>query len=193
MVIRALFQAVQPTDLPNEERQYRNLQVLPDELRADVPLPQMVWCGGLYQTYENLVMWLSKGGKFSKLHNDFGDFLLHQVDGQKHSLMVDPTQAHLLYYDFPRALHLVGTSGFDPQNVDMRKYPLARNVTIYESTISPGDIMYIPRALVPPRHIPTAGRTQVRRPAEPRVHVPGDHRRGQIRTLVLRHNGPRRP
>lgn len=138
------FKQYNRTDLPNEERQYRNLQVLPDELRADVPLPQMVWCGGLYQTYENLVMWLSKGGKFSKLHNDFGDFLLHQVDGQKHFLMVDPTQAHLLYYDFPRALHLVGTSGFDPQNVDMRKYPLARNVTIYESTISPGDIMYIP-------------------------------------------------
>ena len=43
---------------------------------------------------------MSNGGKKSKLHFDGGDFLLHQIDGQKEVNLVDPLESALLYNDF---------------------------------------------------------------------------------------------
>jgi len=124
--------------------EYFSLDTMPDGLREDIRLPKMLQCTELVTMLENVVMWLSMGGQRSDLHYDQGDFLLAQIDGQKHFLMADPADSRYLYSDFPRHHKRVGMAGLNAKRVDLKMFPKASEITLYEATLNPGDMIFIP-------------------------------------------------
>lgn len=119
--------------------EYVTRTCLPSQLKRDlIPILSL---GCAIQRAENLVLWISNGGKRSWLHFDGGDFLLSQLHGQKRITLVDPAHSLYLYADFSRAY---GLSPINPSAVDIAKFPESLNVETRTALLSPGDVLYIP-------------------------------------------------
>lgn len=125
---------------------------LPEALLAELTLPEPLRCQAILDsiarnTIENVVLWLSNGNQVSRLHHDGGDFLLVQLDGQKRVTLVNPTDSHRIYSDFgvdQDGAPLYGTSPIEPRALDDATYPEAAAVPVQRTTLSPGDVLYIP-------------------------------------------------
>lgn len=129
--------------LHGRQAEYRSFDNAPDWLRSDVPLPPMLQCSQLIGSIENVVLWLNSGGQRSRLHYDGGNFLLAQLDGRKHFLLVDPAESHFLYSDFPRSPNDM-MAGVDSNHVDTLMFPKTAEATLYETTLYPGNIIPFP-------------------------------------------------
>eukprot|EP00465_Bigelowiella_longifila_P000951 CAMPEP_0185280028 /NCGR_PEP_ID=MMETSP1359-20130426/65049_1 /TAXON_ID=552665 /ORGANISM="Bigelowiella longifila, Strain CCMP242" /LENGTH=431 /DNA_ID=CAMNT_0027875107 /DNA_START=86 /DNA_END=1381 /DNA_ORIENTATION=- len=123
---------------------YMAFDSIPDVMRQDVPLPEMLHCFSITSRLENLVMWLNAGQQQSRLHYDGGDFLLTQISGKKHFMLISPKESHLLYTDFPRTRTTIGMAGFKSSEVDLHTFPRVADLTIFEATIEAGDVIFIP-------------------------------------------------
>jgi len=87
-------------------------------------------------------LWIGAFGQKSTIHNDNYDNLNAQVIGHKKFLLFSPEQHPLLY---PKKLtDMCWASPVDKDNPDYEKYPLSRELTGYECTLEPGDMLYIP-------------------------------------------------
>lgn len=67
--------------------------------------------------YDKTVMWIGPGGTHSPLHYDPNDNFMHQIDGEKHLLLVDPVESVNLYSDHSRKA--AGNTPIDPTKVCM--------------------------------------------------------------------------
>lgn len=86
--------------------------------------------------------WLGPAGTVTPLHCDYDDNIFAQVWGAKRIFLSPPHHDEFLY---PRAANaiLVG-SPFDPEAPDFDRFPLAREATMIECIVNPGDLLYVP-------------------------------------------------
>jgi hypothetical protein len=84
-------------------------------------------------------LWIQPRGHFSYMHIDSEHDNLHAlVHGMKRFLMAPPAAFDPFYHYGWRV------SEVDPFRPDLVKYPRFANVTLYEASLEPGDILYIP-------------------------------------------------
>lgn len=86
-------------------------------------------------------MWIGSGGTRTGLHFDFQDTMLCQFYGKKHLCLLPPRQSSLLYPYHDS----ITKSRVTPEDPDLLKYPKFANATVYEGTIGPGDMIYMPK------------------------------------------------
>lgn len=86
--------------------------------------------------------WLGPAGTVTPLHADYDDNLFVQLWGSKRIFLAPPHHAEFLY---PREANaLLFGSPFDPEAPDFDKFPLARDASLTECIVHPGDMLYVP-------------------------------------------------
>lgn len=86
--------------------------------------------------------WLGPAGTVTPLHCDFDDNIFAQLWGTKRIFLSPPHHDEFLYVREANAV-LYG-SPFDPEAPDFDKFPLARQATMIECIVKPGDLLYVP-------------------------------------------------
>ena len=86
--------------------------------------------------------WIGPAGTVTPLHCDFDDNIFAQVWGTKRIFLAPPHHDEFLYTR--EANPVLFGSPFDPEAPDFDRYPLARQATLVEVIVQPGDMLYIP-------------------------------------------------
>ena len=86
--------------------------------------------------------WLGPAGTVTPLHCDYDDNIFAQVWGSKRIFLSPPHHDEFLYPSEANAI-LFG-SPFNPEAPDFDKFPLARQATMIECIVHPGDMLYVP-------------------------------------------------
>jgi hypothetical protein len=86
--------------------------------------------------------WLGPAGTVTPLHCDYDDNIFAQIWGTKRIFLSPPHHDAFLYPKEANAL-LFG-SPFNPEAPDFDKFPLARQATMIEVIVNPGDMLYVP-------------------------------------------------
>ena len=86
--------------------------------------------------------WLGPAGTVTPLHCDYDDNLFAQIWGSKRIILSPPHHDEFLY---PREANaILFGSPFDPEAPDYERFPLAREATMIECLVEPGDMLYVP-------------------------------------------------
>lgn len=85
--------------------------------------------------------WIGSAGTRSMLHSDLKDNLFCQLWGEKHIVLV-PWAHSRAVYPFPDN---VVNSQLDLADLDLERHPRLRQAVLYTGTMTPGDLLYIPR------------------------------------------------
>ncbi|TNC71726.1 cupin-like domain-containing protein [Janthinobacterium lividum] len=86
--------------------------------------------------------WVGPAGTVTPLHCDYDDNIFAQVWGRKRIILSPPHHDAFLYPSEANAI-LFG-SPFDPEAPDFQRFPLARQATMIECIVEPGDMLYVP-------------------------------------------------
>jgi hypothetical protein len=86
--------------------------------------------------------WIGPSGTVTPLHCDYDDNIFAQLWGTKRIFLSPPHHAEFLYTSEANAI-LFG-SPFDPEAPDFEKFPLARQASMIECIVNPGDLLYVP-------------------------------------------------
>jgi len=86
--------------------------------------------------------WVGPAGTVTPLHCDYDDNIFAQVWGRKRIFLSPPHHDTFLYPSEANAI-LFG-SPFDPEAPDFQRFPLARQATMIECLVEPGDMLYVP-------------------------------------------------
>jgi hypothetical protein len=86
--------------------------------------------------------WLGPAGTVTPLHCDYDDNIFAQIWGTKRIFLSPPHHDEFLYPSEANAI-LFG-SPFNPEAPDFEKFPLARQATLIECIVNPGDLLYVP-------------------------------------------------
>jgi hypothetical protein len=86
--------------------------------------------------------WIGPAGTLTPLHCDYDDNIFAQVWGEKRIFLSPPHHDEFLYVKEASAM-LFG-SPFNPEAPDYAAYPLARQATMIEVVVRPGDMLYVP-------------------------------------------------
>ena len=86
--------------------------------------------------------WVGPAGTVTPLHCDYDDNIFAQVWGRKRLFLSPPHHDVFLYPSEANAI-LFG-SPFDPEAPDFERFPLARQATMIECLVEPGDLLYVP-------------------------------------------------
>lgn len=86
--------------------------------------------------------WIGPAGTVTPLHCDYDDNIFAQVWGSKRIFLSPPHHDEFLYPKEANAI-LFG-SPFDPEAPDFDRFPLARQATMIECVVNPGDMLYVP-------------------------------------------------
>ena len=86
--------------------------------------------------------WVGPAGTMTPLHCDYDDNIFAQIWGTKRIFLSPPHHDEFLY---PREANaILFGSPFDPEAPDFDKFPLARQATMIEVIVNPGDMLYVP-------------------------------------------------
>jgi hypothetical protein len=86
--------------------------------------------------------WLGPAGTVTPLHCDYDDNLFAQVWGTKRIFLAPPHHDAYLYPKEANAI--LSGSPFDPEAPDFDRFPLARQATLVECIVAPGEMLYVP-------------------------------------------------
>ena len=86
--------------------------------------------------------WVGPAGTVTPLHCDYDDNIFAQVWGRKRIFLSPPHHDTFLYPSEANAI-LFG-SPFDPEAPDFARFPLARQASMIECIVEPGDMLYVP-------------------------------------------------
>ncbi len=86
--------------------------------------------------------WLGPAGTVTPLHCDYDDNIFAQLWGSKRIILSPPHHDRFLYPKEANAI-LFG-SPFDPEAPDFDRFPLARQASMVECVVNPGDLLYVP-------------------------------------------------
>ncbi len=86
--------------------------------------------------------WIGPAGTVTPLHCDYDDNIFAQIWGSKRIFLAPPHHDEFLY---PREANaILFGSPFDPEAPDYERFPLARQATMIECVVHPGDMLYVP-------------------------------------------------
>jgi hypothetical protein len=86
--------------------------------------------------------WLGPQGTVTPLHCDYDDNIFAQIWGTKRIFLAPPHHDEFLYTSEANAI-LFG-SKFNPEAPDFEKFPLARQASMIECIVHPGELLYVP-------------------------------------------------
>lgn len=86
--------------------------------------------------------WLGPAGTVTPLHCDYDDNIFAQIWGTKRIFLSPPHHDEFLYPNEANAI-LFG-SPVNPDAPDFDKFPLARQASMVEVIVNPGDLLYVP-------------------------------------------------
>ena len=86
--------------------------------------------------------WLGPAGTVTPLHCDYDDNIFAQIWGTKRIFLSPPHHDQYLYPNEANAI-LFG-SPVNPEAPDFDKFPLARQASMVEVIVNPGDLLYVP-------------------------------------------------
>ena len=86
--------------------------------------------------------WIGPARTVTPLHCDYDDNIFAQIWGSKRIFLSPPHHGELLYTKEANAV-LFG-SPFDPEAPDFDKFPLARQASMIECLVEPGEMLYVP-------------------------------------------------
>jgi hypothetical protein len=86
--------------------------------------------------------WLGPTGTVTPLHCDFDDNIFAQIWGRKRIFLVPPHHDEYLYVR--EANPVLFASPVDPEAPDYERYPLARQASMVECVVNPGEMLYVP-------------------------------------------------
>jgi hypothetical protein len=86
--------------------------------------------------------WLGPSGTVTPLHCDYDDNIFAQLWGSKRVILSPPHHDEFLYPSEANAM-LFG-SKFNPEAPDFEQFPLARQATMIECIVNPGELLYVP-------------------------------------------------
>jgi hypothetical protein len=86
--------------------------------------------------------WIGPAGTVTPLHCDYDDNIFAQIWGSKRIFLSPPHHDEFLYPKEANAI-LFG-SPFNPEAPDFERFPLAREATMIECIVNPGDMLYVP-------------------------------------------------
>ncbi|WP_426102219.1 cupin-like domain-containing protein [Massilia sp. TSP1-1-2] len=86
--------------------------------------------------------WLGPAGTVTPLHCDYDDNIFAQVWGTKRIFLAPPHHDQFLYPSEANAI-LFG-SPFNPEAPDFDTFPQARQATMIECIVGPGELLYVP-------------------------------------------------
>lgn len=86
--------------------------------------------------------WLGPANTVTPLHCDYDDNIFVQVWGRKRVMLAPPHHDEFLY---PREANaILFGSPFDPEAPDFERFPLARQASVVECIMQPGELLYLP-------------------------------------------------
>lgn len=88
---------------------------------------------------ERSFLWFGPKGTFTPLHHDLTNNMLVQIYGRKKVTLIPALQVPHLYND-----HWVFSELNDANEIDFKKYPLARSITPVECILNAGEALFIP-------------------------------------------------
>lgn len=87
--------------------------------------------------------WIGPSGTVASFHIDWADNLFAQCHGSKHIKLIAPKFSANMYpskkFDSGSLLSSVDADDYDPE-----RYPLFQDVQIHQTTLGPGEMLYIP-------------------------------------------------
>jgi hypothetical protein len=86
--------------------------------------------------------WLGPARTVTPLHCDYDDNIFAQIRGSKRIFLAPPHHDEFLYSR--QANPVLFGSPFDPEAPDFAAFPLARQASIVECVVEPGDMLYVP-------------------------------------------------
>jgi hypothetical protein len=86
--------------------------------------------------------WLGPAGTITPLHCDYDDNVFAQVWGRKRIMLAPPHHEPFLYVR--EANPVLFGSPVDAEAPDFERYPLARQATLIEVVMQPGEMLYVP-------------------------------------------------
>jgi hypothetical protein len=86
--------------------------------------------------------WLGPAGTITPLHCDYDDNIFAQIRGTKRIMLAPPHHAAYLYVR--EANPVLFGSPVDAEAPDFARHPLARQATLIEVIVQPGDMLYVP-------------------------------------------------
>ena len=86
--------------------------------------------------------WLGPAGTVTPLHCDYDDNLFAQVWGSKRIFLAPPHHDAYLYPKEANAI--LSGSPFDPEAPDYDRFPLARQASLVDCVVAPGEMLYVP-------------------------------------------------
>jgi hypothetical protein len=86
--------------------------------------------------------WIGPAGTVTPLHCDYDDNTFAQIWGSKRIFLSPPHHDEFLYAREANAL-LFG-SPFNPEAPDFAQFPLARQASMIECIVNPGELLYVP-------------------------------------------------
>ncbi len=86
--------------------------------------------------------WIGPAGTVTPLHCDYDDNIFAQIWGAKR-IFLSPPHHHEFLYPVEANAILFG-SPFNPEAPDFDSFPLARQATMIECIVNPGELLYVP-------------------------------------------------
>jgi hypothetical protein len=86
--------------------------------------------------------WLGPAGTVTPLHCDYDDNIFAQIWGSKRIFLSPPHHDEFLYTS--EANTILFGSPVNPEAPDFEKYPLARQASMTECVVNPGEMLYVP-------------------------------------------------
>ena len=86
--------------------------------------------------------WIGPARTVTPLHCDYDDNIFAQIWGSKRIFLSPPHHGEFLYTKEANAV-LFG-SPFDPETPDFEQFPLARQASMIECIVNPGEMLYVP-------------------------------------------------
>ncbi|MGH6741390.1 MAG: DUF6065 family protein, partial [Bradyrhizobium sp.] len=89
------------------------------------------------------MFWIGPAGTFTSLHHDLTNNFVAQIVGRKRIKLLPPSEAGKLY----NSIHVFSeVPDLDDPNLDIDRYSDLTRVRIYDLTLNPGEILFIPVA-----------------------------------------------
>ena len=127
---------------------------LPTPMWKDVMILPCLTCGSFKKRILHLDIWMSGGGTSTTLHRDKFQKIQCLINGTKEWKWVSLDDQDMIYRA-EEDITFTGFSRFDPDRVDLDKFPNVSKVSVLFANLNPGDCVYVPQKMY--HHVKSEG------------------------------------
>ena len=117
---------------------------LPSPMFKEVAVLPCMACSVLQHKIQEVNLWISAQGAYSKIHRDAFNAINCLLNGTKDWFFIDSKYSKEVYVVHRSKWEMGGMSLVEPKRVDLEKYPKFADVRYSFVTINAGDCVYVP-------------------------------------------------